>query len=146
MSLTEIHDPVVFAFPVFVVFLVLEILAIHVLHHDQFATGAEPDRGYDPADTRTSLTMGIGYSVVNLFWRLVVLVVYSALYELTPLRLSPGYWWTWLIVFFADDLAYYLLPPGLAPGSVVLGRPRGAPLRRRTTTSPPRCGRSGRRC
>jgi sterol desaturase/sphingolipid hydroxylase (fatty acid hydroxylase superfamily) len=111
MSLTEIHDPVMFAIPVFAVFLALEILAIHVLHHDQFAVGAsgaaEPVRGYDPADTRTSLAMGVGYSVVNLFWRLVVLVVYAALYELTPLRLSPQYWWTWVLVFFADDLAYY---------------------------------------
>ena len=39
MSLTQIHDPVMFAIPVFVVFVVLEIVAIHVLHHDQFALG-----------------------------------------------------------------------------------------------------------
>lgn len=109
MSLTEIHDPVLFAVPVFLVFLALEIIAIHVLHHDQFSLGEQTDavRGYSPADTRTSLLMGVGYSVVNLFWRLVVLVVYAALYGLTPLRLSPHAWWTWGIVFFADDLAYY---------------------------------------
>lgn len=88
MSLTEIHDPVLFAVPVFLVFLALEIIAIHVLHHDQFSLGEQTHavRGYSPADTRTSLLMGVGYSVVNLFWRLVVLVVYAALYELTPLR------------------------------------------------------------
>ncbi|MEO7286280.1 MAG: sterol desaturase family protein, partial [Jatrophihabitantaceae bacterium] len=109
MGLTQIHDPVMYAIPVFIVFLALEILAIHVLHHDQFGLDGEQDRtrGYTPADTRTSLSMGIGYSVINLFWRLVVLIVYSALYELTPLRMSPSLWWTWVIVFFADDLAYY---------------------------------------
>jgi sterol desaturase/sphingolipid hydroxylase (fatty acid hydroxylase superfamily) len=29
------------------------------------------------------------------------------LYELTPLRLDPGDWWVWVLLFFADDLAYY---------------------------------------
>jgi sterol desaturase/sphingolipid hydroxylase (fatty acid hydroxylase superfamily) len=108
-AMGQIHDPVMFAIPVFVVFVVLEIVAIHVLHHDQFRLSGEPRPavGYSPADTRTSLLMGIGYSVVNLFWRLVVLVVYSALWTWTPLRLSPHDWWTWVIVFFADDLAYY---------------------------------------
>ena len=33
--------------------------------------------------------------------------VYAALYELTPLRLDPGDWWVWPLLFFADDLAYY---------------------------------------
>ena len=105
----QIHDPVMYAVPVFVVFVLLEVVAIHVLHHDQFELGEtrQLTTGYTPADTRTSLLMGTGYSVINLFWRLVVLVVYSALWELTPLRLSPQDWWTWLIVFFADDLAYY---------------------------------------
>jgi sterol desaturase/sphingolipid hydroxylase (fatty acid hydroxylase superfamily) len=109
VGLTQIHDPVMFAIPVFVVFVLLEVLAIHVLHHDQFALsdGLTGTSGYTVADTRTSLTMGIGYSIVNLFWRLVVLVIYSALYEWTPLRLSPSHWWVWVLVFFADDLAYY---------------------------------------
>ncbi|HEU5269264.1 MAG TPA: sterol desaturase family protein, partial [Jatrophihabitans sp.] len=102
----QIHDPVMYAVPVFVVFVVLEILAIHVLRHDQFGAG-HAVVGYTPADTRTSLLMGTGYSVVNLFWRLVVLVVYAAIWQASPLRLSPQDWWTWVIVFFADDLAYY---------------------------------------
>lgn len=105
----QLHDPVMYAIPIFVVFVGLEIVAIHVLHHDQFQLGESSTTalGYQPADTRTSLLMGISYSVVNLFWRLVVLVVYTALWEWTPLRLSPSSWWTWVIVFFADDLAYY---------------------------------------
>ncbi len=105
----QLHDPIMYAIPVFVVFVALEIVAIHVLHHDQFQLGDSSENaiGYQPSDTRTSLLMGIGYSIVNLFWRLVVLVVYSALWEWTPLRLSPHDWWTWVIVFFADDLAYY---------------------------------------
>src|SRR6185437_7740325 len=106
--MSQIHDPVMYAIPVFVVFVLLEVLAIHVLHHDQFELAGDRTRGYTVQDTRTSLSMGIGYSVISLFWRLVVLLVYSALWELTPLRLSPRDWWTWLVVFFADALAYHL--------------------------------------
>jgi sterol desaturase/sphingolipid hydroxylase (fatty acid hydroxylase superfamily) len=36
-----------------------------------------------------------------------VVTVYAALYELTPLRLDPGHPLTWVVLFFADDLAYY---------------------------------------
>ena len=31
----------------------------------------------------------------------------SAIYELTPLRLDPGDWWVWVLLFFADDFSYY---------------------------------------
>ena len=29
------------------------------------------------------------------------------IYELTPLRLDPGDWWVWVLLFFADDFSYY---------------------------------------
>ena len=51
--------------------------------------------------------MGIGNVTVNVVWKLAVVAVYAALYELTPLRLDPADWWFWVLLFFADDLAYY---------------------------------------
>ena len=51
--------------------------------------------------------MGIGNVVVNVVWKLAVVTVYAALYELTPLRLDADDWWVWVLLFFADDLAYY---------------------------------------
>jgi sterol desaturase/sphingolipid hydroxylase (fatty acid hydroxylase superfamily) len=63
--------------------------------------------GYDLKDTGTSLSMGIGNVVINVGWKLVVVAVYAALYELTPLRLDPHNPLTWIALFFADDLAYY---------------------------------------
>ena len=35
------------------------------------------------------------------------MAIYAALYELSPIRLPADAWWTWVLLFFADDLAYY---------------------------------------
>ena len=50
---------------------------------------------------------GSATSSINVGWKLVVVAVYAALYELTPLRLDPHNPLTWVALFFADDLAYY---------------------------------------
>src|SRR4051794_11125670 len=51
--------------------------------------------------------MGLGNVTINVAWKLVVVAIYAALYELTPLRLDPHNPLTWVALFFADDLAYY---------------------------------------
>ncbi len=63
--------------------------------------------GYERRDTATSLTMGTGYAVLNTLWKIVVLAAYAGIYELTPLRIPSDVWWSWVLLFFADDLAYY---------------------------------------
>ena len=51
--------------------------------------------------------MGLGNVAVNVVWKAVVVATYAALYELSPLRLPADAWWAWVLLFFADDLAYY---------------------------------------
>jgi sterol desaturase/sphingolipid hydroxylase (fatty acid hydroxylase superfamily) len=63
--------------------------------------------GFEERDTKTSLTMGVGNVVINVAWKFVVLAIFVALYELTPLRLDDGDWWVWVLLFFADDFSYY---------------------------------------
>ena len=63
--------------------------------------------GYETRDSATSIAMGLGNLVINLGWKLIVLAIYSAIYELTPLRISSHAWWAWVLLFFADDLVYY---------------------------------------
>jgi sterol desaturase/sphingolipid hydroxylase (fatty acid hydroxylase superfamily) len=94
-----------YAIPFFVLLLAVEAISYRNLDHDRH----DPDGpvGYELRDTRTSLTMGIGNVVVNVGWKAVVVVIYAALYELTPLRIPTGAWWAWVLLFFADDLAYY---------------------------------------
>jgi sterol desaturase/sphingolipid hydroxylase (fatty acid hydroxylase superfamily) len=89
-----------YAAPVFLVMLVLELLTFRYLSDDT-------DLGYDTKDTATSLSMGLGFLAVEAWWKIVTVAVYVVCYELTPLRLSPENWWTWVLLFFADDFLYY---------------------------------------
>jgi sterol desaturase/sphingolipid hydroxylase (fatty acid hydroxylase superfamily) len=89
-----------YAIPFFVLLLVVEAISFRHYHEDDLV-------GYELSDTRTSITMGLGNVTINVAWKLVVVAIYAALYELTPLRLDPHDWWVWPLLFFADDLAYY---------------------------------------
>jgi sterol desaturase/sphingolipid hydroxylase (fatty acid hydroxylase superfamily) len=88
-----------YAIPFFVLLLAVEWISFRH-YHGELA-------GYERRDTRTSLTMGLGNVTINVAWKLVVVAIYAALYELTPLRLDPDAWWAWVLLFLADDLAYY---------------------------------------
>jgi sterol desaturase/sphingolipid hydroxylase (fatty acid hydroxylase superfamily) len=89
-----------FTIPLFVLLLVVELLSFQYLRDDDLI-------GYEARDTRTSLTMGAGNVVINAGWKLVVLIAYAGLYELTPLRMPVDQWWTYGLLFFAEDLAHY---------------------------------------
>jgi len=99
-----LHDPVVYAIPAFLVFVVLELISLRVLE------GSEAERyvGYEARDTRTSLLMGTGSLVVNGSARIVALLGYSALFALTPLRLDTHSWWGWTLALLLVDLVWYL--------------------------------------
>jgi sterol desaturase/sphingolipid hydroxylase (fatty acid hydroxylase superfamily) len=91
-----------YAIPFFVLLLVVEFVSYRHLDDDDHDLV-----GYDLRDTRTSLTMGLGNVAINVVWKFAVVATYAALYELSPIRLDPGDWWVWVLLFFADDLAYY---------------------------------------
>lgn len=99
-----LRDPVVYAIPAFLVFLVLELISLRVLEESE----AERYVGYEARDTRTSLLMGTGSLVVNGSARIVALLGYSALFALTPLRLDTHSWWGWTVALLAVDLVWYL--------------------------------------
>jgi sterol desaturase/sphingolipid hydroxylase (fatty acid hydroxylase superfamily) len=88
-----------YAIPFFVLLLAVEWMSFRHYHGELV--------GYERTDTRTSLAMGLGNVTINVAWKFAVLAAYAALYELTPFRLDPHVWWTWVLLFFADDLAYY---------------------------------------
>jgi len=96
-----VSEVLYYAIPFFVLLLIAEALSFRHVRDDQDLIG------YELRDTRTSMLMGIGNVIINVGWKAVVVVVYAALYELTPLRLDPGDWWVWVLLFFADDVSYY---------------------------------------
>ncbi|MCU7726308.1 sterol desaturase family protein [Actinoplanes sp. KI2] len=91
---------VLYAVPAFLLLIVLEALSFKFLPDDE-------ERGYEARDTATSLSMGVGSQVIGFPWKLFTAVAYAGLYVLSPIKLSPSHWWVWVLLFFADDLAYY---------------------------------------
>ena len=89
-----------YAIPAFTLLLAVEWISFVVARNEALV-------GYDVRDSATSISMGLGNVAINFVWKFVVLVVYAGLYELTPLRIPTDAWWAWVVIFFADDLAYY---------------------------------------
>ena len=91
---------ILYAIPVFALLLILEFLSFRFLPDDD-------ELGYELRDSATSLTMGTGYVLINIGWKLVVLFVYGAAYLVAPVHLSASNPWTWVALFLADDFVYY---------------------------------------
>ena len=108
--LAHLRDPVLFAVPVFLLFVTIEIVAVHVLGHDDNVVG------YSVADTRTSMLMGTVAVGVNAVFRLVMLVVFAALFELAPVKLDPRHWWTWALMLLGQELVRNPLDLGASRG------------------------------
>ena len=93
-------DLIIYAIPAFLLLLAVEAVSFRVAAREDL-------KGYEAKDTRTSLSMGIGNVLINTGWKAVVLVIFAASYELSPLRMPETAVWAWVLLFFLDDLAYY---------------------------------------
>ncbi|MGW5668575.1 sterol desaturase family protein [Micromonospora sp. NPDC003776] len=91
---------VLYAVPAFLLLIIIEAVSYRFLPDDD-------ERGYEVRDTTTSLSMGLGSQLIGVPWKLLTAGLYAGLWLVAPIHLSPGHWWTWVIVFFADDIAYY---------------------------------------
>ncbi|BEU99012.1 sterol desaturase family protein [Novosphingobium olei] len=89
-------EVVVFAIPFFILAIVLEML---------WAQRRRPD-AYEPADTLTSLALGLGSTIAG---ALTAAVVYAAATWLYAHRIAtvPWAWWAWIACFLLDDFNYY---------------------------------------
>ncbi|MDT4913407.1 MAG: hypothetical protein QOC66_2535 [Pseudonocardiales bacterium] len=97
----SLKDPLVYALPVFALFMVLEAASLRFLED-------EPNpNGYEIRDTRTNLLMGIGSLIVNGTARVFALLAYSALYVLAPVHLDAHRWYTWVFALLVVDLLFY---------------------------------------
>lgn len=63
---------------------------------------------YSLNDTKVSLLMMLFSAIVEFIPKIVAFIVFLFLYELSPLKDTVGrQWWAWIILFLADDFAYY---------------------------------------
>jgi sterol desaturase/sphingolipid hydroxylase (fatty acid hydroxylase superfamily) len=88
------------AIPFFILFILVEVVSLWLAPDDD-------EVGYEVRDTATSLSMGVGSVVIGVGYKALSLVAFAALYAWTPLRLDTALWWVWVVIFFAEDLAYY---------------------------------------
>ncbi|MGC4806798.1 sterol desaturase family protein [Micromonospora sp. DT233] len=91
---------VLYAVPAFLLLIVVEALSYRFAPDDD-------ERGYELRDATTSLTMGAGSQVIGVPWKLLTIGLYAAAWTVAPVQLSPSSVWTWVLLFFADDLVYY---------------------------------------
>ena len=88
---------VLYAVPAFLLLIVMEAVSYRFLPDD----GVPATRSVTPARA----SPWVSAAVIGVLWGLVALV-YAAIYTLTPCN-STARLWTWALLFFADDFAYY---------------------------------------
>jgi sterol desaturase/sphingolipid hydroxylase (fatty acid hydroxylase superfamily) len=92
----ELPNPVDYAVPAFILLILLEMV---------WARRNAPEK-YEPKDTLSSLSFGLGNSVVGLFAGGAIFASMLWVYQFR-LATIPWTWWAWIACFVLDDLAYY---------------------------------------
>jgi sterol desaturase/sphingolipid hydroxylase (fatty acid hydroxylase superfamily) len=99
-----VSNLLIYSIPGFLTLLVLELLWTR----RRLREGAQGLRGYEKRDTWASLTMGVGNVIISAFTTLGAIALWTWGYEHRFVSLGhPMLWWSWLILFFAEDLCYY---------------------------------------
>lgn len=93
----EFPNLIYFAIPFFIVSMLLEL----------FITTRQKIKTYETKDAFTSIAMGLGNVAINLVSKGLVLLALFFVYENFRLFTIPLAWWSFVLLFFADDLSYY---------------------------------------
>ncbi len=96
MQIPEIPNLIHYAIPFFALTVIVEvILTVKVKLED-----------YEFKDAITSIAMGLGNVAIGLVTKGIVLTFFLFVYQYRFFTI-PFVWWSWVLVFFAEDLAYY---------------------------------------
>lgn len=91
--------PTVFAVPLFALMIAGEALW-------SYMKGASYYR--DRVDTWTNIFLGFMSLVFGALFGLGTYYIYEFAYSIAPYQFPANAWWTWVVLFFVDDLAYYI--------------------------------------
>jgi len=90
-------DPTIFAIPVFIAFIILEVI-IQIRRNLKL---------YEFKDSAACITMGLGVVVIGIITKSAIYFFMLFLYENFRLFTIENTWWMWVLLFFADDLSFY---------------------------------------
>ena len=96
VRMPQIPDLIHLAIPGFILLVLLEVVADAIMRREL----------YQLKDTAASLTMGTGNVIVGLGAKAMVLGIFTFIYKFRIFNIG-WHWWSWLLVFFADDFSYY---------------------------------------
>jgi alkylglycerol monooxygenase len=91
--------PTLFAIPLFALLIAAEAW---------FSARRGSDAYIDRKDTWTNIFLGFASVAFGVLLGLFTAIIYLAAYELAPYKFPADAWWSWVILFFVDDLAYYV--------------------------------------
>lgn len=90
-------DIILYAIPFFILAMLIEL----------FVTIKQGIKTYESKDAFSSIAMGLGNVFLGFFSKALVLLSFVYIYEKFRLFTIPITWWSFILIFFADDFAYY---------------------------------------
>ncbi len=97
MKVPEIPDLILYAIPFFIITLIIEIIV----------DVREKANAYEKKDAITSISMGLGNVFLGILSKALIFGVFIFVYENFRFFSIPFTWWAWILILFADDIAYY---------------------------------------
>lgn len=95
--MNQFPDIIIYAIPFFIVSMLLELYVTTKTHL----------KTYERKDAFSSIAMGLGNVLLGYFSKIVVLVSFFYIYENFRIFTIPVVWWSFILIFFADDFSYY---------------------------------------
>ena len=100
MEAPEFPDIILFAIPVFVLTMLIELF---VTTREQL----KHVKGYEAKDAFSSIAMGLGNVFLGFLSKGLVLLAFFWIYNNFRVFTIPVTWWSFILIFFADDITYY---------------------------------------
>lgn len=90
-------DIILYAIPVFIIAMLLEL----------YVTIRQGLKTYETKDAFSSIAMGLGNVFLGFLSKALVLLAFFYIYENFRIFTIPIVWWSFILIFLADDFAYY---------------------------------------
>jgi sterol desaturase/sphingolipid hydroxylase (fatty acid hydroxylase superfamily) len=95
--MTEFPNIILYAIPFFILAMALEL---YVAYREGIKT-------YEKKDAFSSIAMGLGNVFLGFFSKALVFLCFYYIYENFRLFTIPVAWWSFVLIFFLDDISYY---------------------------------------